>query len=184
MSLKLFFLRGEIRYTPSERREKYNLVVKGERSGYRQDPVISIVQEIYWYTPDDRKEKKIWYKRHIGITLTAKGKEYEYTQIIQRTARLNHTAGSKAQSAGQSGDPHQAGRQDPMGKQRPSPARAPTRTSRRAGIGQGDLPHTKVTTSSLRMQGDRKEQHSSHSLNRWKERFDLLHRHAGMLNRE
>ena len=59
--------------------------------------------------------------------------------------------------------------------------RAPTRTSRRAGISQGDLLHTKVTTSSLRMQGDCKEQHRSHSLNRWKERFDLSHRHAGML---
>ena len=84
--------------------------------------------------------------------------------------------------------PHPAGRQDPTDKQRPSPgrqrplpARAPTRTSRRAGIGQGDLPHSKVTTSSLRMQGDRKEQHSSHSLNKWKERFDLWHRHAGKL---
>ena len=33
----LFFLRGEIRYTPSERREK------GERFGYRQDPIISMV---------------------------------------------------------------------------------------------------------------------------------------------
>ena len=71
-------------------------------------------------------------------------------------------------------DPHPSG-------QRPSPTRAPTRTSRRAGIGQGDLPHTKVTTSSLRMQGDRKEQHSSHSLSQWKERFDLWHRHAGTL---
>ena len=33
------------------------------------------------------------------------------------------------------------------------------------------------------MQGDRKDQHSSHSLNQWKERFDLWHRHAGMLTR-
>ena len=71
----------------------------------------------------------------------------------------------------------------PPGGQRPSPSRAPTRTSRRAGIGQGDLPHTKVTTSSLRMQGDRKEQHSSHSLNQWKERFGLQQIHAGMLTR-
>ena len=33
------------------------------------------------------------------------------------------------------------------------------------------------------MQGDRKEQHSSHSLNQWKERFDLQQIHAGMLTR-
>ena len=101
-------------------------------------------------------------------------------QIIRREqARLNHTTGrQRPPVSGQaSRDPH-------PGRQRPSPSRVPTRTSRRAGIGQGDLPHTKVTTSSLRMQGDRKEQHSSHSLNQWKERFDLWHRHAGMLTRE
>ena len=91
-------------------------------------------------------------------------------------------AGSKAQS-GASRDPTPVGRDPHPGGQRPSPSRAPTRTSRRAGIDQGDLPHTKVTTSSLRMQGDHKEQHSSHSLNQWKERFDLWHRHAGMLTR-
>ena len=91
-------------------------------------------------------------------------------------------AGSKAQS-GASRDPTPVGRDPHPGGQRPSPSRAPTRTSRRAGIDQGDLLHTKVTTSSLRMQGDHKEQHSSHSLNQWKERFDLWHRHAGMLTR-
>ena len=31
------------------------------------------------------------------------------------------------------------------------------------------------------MQGDHKEQHLSHSLNRWKQRSALRHRHAGML---
>ena len=31
------------------------------------------------------------------------------------------------------------------------------------------------------MQGDRIEQYGSHSLNRWKERFALQHRHAGMI---
>ena len=79
------------------------------------------------------------------------------------------------------------GRQDPTSKQRPSPSgqrpsttRAPTRTSRRAGIGQGDLPHTKVETSVSRMHGNYKEQNSSHSLNRWKERLALQHRRAGM----
>ena len=82
------------------------------------------------------------------------------TQIIRQAERPNHTASGKAQS-------------DQQGGQRPSPTRVPTRTSRRAGIGQGDLPHTRVSTSSLRMQGDHKEQHSSHSLNRWKERFAL-----------
>ena len=76
-------------------------------------------------------------------------------------------AGGKAQS-------------DQRGGQRPSPARAPTRTSRRAGIGQGDLPHTKVETSVSRMHGNHKEQNGSHSLNRWKERLALQHRHAGM----
>ena len=35
MSLKLFFPKREIRYTPSERRERYNPVVKGERKGER-----------------------------------------------------------------------------------------------------------------------------------------------------
>ena len=103
---------------------------------------------------------------------------------------LNHMVGGKAQSYGEHTRPnhHMAGRQGPMGKQRPSPggqrpspARAPTRASRRVGIGQGDLPHTRVTTSTLRMQGDHKEQHSSHRLNRWKERFALWHRHVGML---
>ena len=79
------------------------------------------------------------------------------------------------------------GRQDPTSKQRPSPGgqrpsptRAPTRTSRRAGISQGDLPHTKVATSVSRMHGNYKEQYGSHSLNRWKERLALQHRHAGM----
>ena len=66
------------------------------------------------------------------------------------------------------------------GGQRPSPARAPTRTSRRVGIGQGDLPHTKIETSASRMHGNHKEQNSSHGLNRWKERLALQHRHAGM----
>ena len=62
----------------------------------------------------------------------------------------------------------------------PSPARVPTRTSRRAGISQGDLPHRKVETSASRMHGNHKEQNGSHSLNRWKERLALQHRHAGM----
>ena len=70
--------------------------------------------------------------------------------------------------------------QDPAGRQRTSPTRAPTRTSRRAGNGQGDLLHTKDATSASRMHGNHKEQYSSHSLNRWKERFALQHRHAGM----
>ena len=67
-----------------------------------------------------------------------------------------------------------------MGKQRPLPTRAPTRTSRRVGIGQGDIPHTRDATSASRMHGNYKEQYGSHSLNRWKERLALLHRHAGM----
>ena len=65
-------------------------------------------------------------------------------------------------------------------RQSPSPTRAPTRTSRRAGIGQGDLLHTRDATSASRMHGNYKEQDGSHSLNRWKERLALLHRHAGM----
>ena len=96
----------------------------------------------------------------------------------------NHTVSGKAQSYERAARPSQRGKQrPPHGRQRPSSSRAPTSTSRRAGIGQGDLPHTKATTSSLRMQGDRKEQHSSHSLNQWKERFDLQQIHAGMLTR-
>ena len=100
----------------------------------------------------------------------------------------NHTASGKAQSyGGRQGPVIIPGRQDLMSKQRPSPggqrpspARVPTRTSRRAGISQGDLPHTKVETSVSRMHGNYKEQNSSHSLNRWKERLALQHRHAGM----
>ena len=82
-------------------------------------------------------------------------------------ARHRYTIGGHTQS-------------DQRGGQRPSPTRAPTRTSRRAGIGQGDLPHTKVATSASRMYGNYKEQYGSHSLNRWKERLALQHRHAGM----
>ena len=98
----------------------------------------------------------------------AKGKEYRQAETLS-TGHANHTAGGKTQSAGQA-DPTPVGRDPHPTGQRPSPSRAPTRTSRRAGIGQGDLPHTKATTSSSRMQGDRKDQHSSHSLNQWKER--------------
>ena len=131
-------------------------MVKGERSGYRQDPVISIVQAA---------------DRYISLT----GKEYGTRKIYDGQARPSQRGRQRPPPGGQaSRDPHPGG-------QRPSPVRAPTRTSRRAGIDQGDLPHTKVTTSSLRMQGDRKEQHSSHSLNQWKERFDLWHRDAGMI---
>ena len=104
------------------------------------------------------------------ISLMAKGKEYgtHKTQIYggRQGPSIVRWAG-KAQS-------------DQRGGQRPSPARAPIRTSRRVGIGQGDLPHTKVATSASRMHGNYKEQYSSHSLNRWKERLALQHRHAGM----
>ena len=87
---------------------------KGERSGYRQDPVISIVQAAHRY-----------------ISLTARGKEY----------------GTRKSYGGRQG-PVRGKQRPPPGRQRPSPSRAPTRTSRRVGIGQGDLPHTKATTSS------------------------------------
>ena len=74
------------------------------------------------------------------------------------------------------------GKQRPSsGRQRLSPARAPTYTSRRAGISQGNLPHMTETSTTLRMQGDRIEQYGSHNLNRWKERLALQHTHAGML---
>ena len=124
-----------------------------------------LVQEIQWYTPDERREQYIdtyplrQKGKSTGQAETPPGGQARPrdTQIIRRAAR-----------------PSQRGKQRPHpGGQRPSPSRAPTRASRRAGIGQGDLPHTKVTTSSSRMQGDRKDQHSSHSLNQWKERFDL-----------
>ena len=119
----------------------------------------------------------------------AKGKRVPVHSIIRRAERPNHTVGGKAQSYGGHARPnhHTAGRQGLTGKQRPSsggqrpsPTRAPASTSRRAGIGQGDLPHTRVTTSTSRMQGDHKEQHSSHSLNRWKKRLALQHRYVGM----
>ena len=111
------------------------------------------VLEIQRYTPDP-----VGREQDIGMSLTAEG--------ILSMGHANHTAGGKAQSGDKQRPPPSAGRD-------PHPLRVPTRTSRRAGISQGDLPHTKVTTSSLRMQGDHKEQHSSHSLNQWKERFDL-----------
>ena len=65
----LFFLRGEIQYTPSERRERYNPVVKGEgkgeRSGYRQDPVISIVQASDQHNPYGKREGYGTHKKQI-----------------------------------------------------------------------------------------------------------------------
>ena len=148
VSTKPFFLRGEIRYTPSD---------KGREIWVQARPShINSTSGTLIYIPYGKK-----------------GKGYRYSTIIY---------------GGRQGPVIIPGRQDPTSKQRPSPggqrpspARAPTRTSRRAGIGQGDLPHTKVATSLLRMQGDRKEQHSSHSLNQWKERFILWHRHAGTL---
>ena len=94
-------------------------------------------------------------------------------------AKPNRQAETLTQWA--SRNPHPTGKQRPSpGRQRPSPARAPTRTSRRVGIGQGDLPHIKEAASASRMHGNHKEQYGSHSLNRWKERFALQHRHAGM----
>ena len=95
MGLKLFFLRGEIQYTPSERREKYNLVVKGERSGYKQDPVISIVQ-----------------MAHQDITLTAKGKEYETCKSYSGWQGPIVRWAGKAKSAGRQRPP-------PSGQARP-----------------------------------------------------------------
>ena len=108
---------------------------------------------------------------HRYISLMAKRKEYETRKSY---------SGRQDPIVRWAGKPRQASRDPHPGGQRPSPTRAPARTSRKAGIGQGDLPHTKVTTSSLRMQGDCKEQYGSHSLNRWKERLALQHRHAGM----
>ena len=67
-----------------------------------------------------------------------------------------------------------------MGRQRPSPGRTPTGTSRRVGSGQGDLLHTRETTSASRMQGVSIEQPCCLSLSKWRERTTLLHRHAGM----
>ena len=78
-------------------------------------------------------------------------------------------------------DPHMTGKQRPSpGGQRPSPTRAPTRTSRESGHQSRRLPAHKDATSVSRMHGNHKEQYSSHSLNRLKERFALQHRHAGM----
>ena len=129
-------------------RERYNLVVKRERSS---------ANGTLRYNPYGKREKSMGH------------------------ARPKHTVGRQGPIIWQtSRDPHPVGRQDPTGKQRPSPTRAPTRTSRRGGIGQGDLPHTRDATSVSRMHGNHKEQYGSHSLNRWQERFALQHRHAGM----
>ena len=138
-----------------------NPVVKGKRSSARNTVVHS------WW-----KERTI----HRYITLTAKGKEYgtrrDHTAVRQGPIVRRDRQGPVQQSR-QRPPPSGAGRDPIQASRDPHPARVPTRTSRRAGIGQGDLPHTKVTTSSSRMQGDRKDQHSSHSLNQWKERFGL-----------
>ena len=172
VSLKLFFLRGELPgYRHTQVAEIYidTHLMKGERkerSGYRQDPVISVV--------------------HRDITLTVKGKEYrhQYNPYGKRK-RVWGTQGPDRQQADRtqprqaqtltrwagktrraSTDPHLAGRDPhPLGHQPGHQGRA--------GIGQGDLPHTREATSTLRMQGGHKEQHGSHSLNRWKERFAL-----------
>ena len=103
--------------------------------------------------------------------------------------RVQDTAGSYSRQQdpivpdGHSRDPRQASsRPRPGGAGRdPHPlGHQPGHQGERASVKETS-PHTKVTTSSLRMQGDRKEQHSSHSLNQWKERFNLWHRHAGTL---
>ena len=65
---------------------------------------------------------------HRYISLTAKGKEYETRKSYSgRQGPIVRRAG-KAQSVGQDRDPHLAGRQDPTGKQRPSPRWAETLT--------------------------------------------------------
>ena len=111
------------------------------------------------------KGKRLVQAIHQDITLMAKKEKSTGHARVQWASR----------------DPHPMGKQRPSpGGQRPSPTRAPIYTSRRAGISQGNLLHTRKTPTTLRMQGDHKEQHSSHSLNRWKERFALWHRHAGM----
>ena len=123
-----FFLRGEIRYTPSERREEREREI--QPCGKRRK---------IWV---QARPNYIQCKRHIDI--------YPLRQKGKSTGHARHTVGRKAQSYDGRPRPSQWGRQrPPPSGQRPSPARAPTRTSRRAGIGQGDLPHTKVTTSSL-----------------------------------
>ena len=163
-------------------------MVKGERSGYRQNPVISD-----WHNPYGKREKGTGtVQSHTAGGKAQSGQAENPTRGQARPdgQRPSPTRTRKSYSERQgsiirrAARPSQRGKQrPPHGRQRPSPSRAPTSTSRRAGIGQGDLPHTKATTSSLRMQGDRKEQHSSHSLNQWKERFDLQQIHAGMLTR-
>ena len=157
-------------------------------------------RKIHWHTPNERRKRKvIWCKWHIDIyPLRQKGKEYETRKSYSRIIRWAGKAGQAETSDPGQQDPQtdpqivrRAGKaqsggkqRPPPGGQRPSPARAPTRTSRRAGIGQGDLPHTKVTTSSLRMQGDHKEQHSSHSLNQMEGKIWSLTQTCRNANRE
>ena len=75
-------------------------------------------------------------KESIGITIMAKGKRVLAYPVIP----VGWT-------------------ETPPSGQKPSPSRTPTGTSKRAGSGQGDFPHTKETTSASRMHGDHKEQH-------------------------
>ena len=97
-----------------------------------EDPVIS--GYIYRIT--------LMVKESISITLTAKGKGNRHTHSVYggraRPVRPSGQAETFTQWA------------------ETSPARAPTRTSRRVGIGQGDLPHTREATSTSKMHGNHK----------------------------
>ena len=147
------------------------------------------MQEIHWYTHNKRREKrrKIWVQARPSyinnISGTSIYNPYGKRERLRDMQDTDIWRPGKAQSDqwGRHRQRPSPDKQRPSpGGQRPSPARAPTRTSRRAGISQGDLPHTRDTTSVSRMHGNYKEQYGSHSLNRWKERLALLHRHAGM----
>ena len=89
-------------------------MIKGERSGYRQDPLISVVHRdtTLWQRERGKKKEKgdLVQAAHRYISLTAKGKEYGASRDPTRRAgktpgHANHAAGGKAQSAGQAETP-------------------------------------------------------------------------------
>ena len=142
-------------------------MVKGERSGYRQDPVISV-----------GTGKTQSYKQHIDITLTAKGESMGKTQSYKWAGKTQHIG--MTLMAKERGYQHTPISGWAVKAQTPVPSRIPTRSSRSMGIGQGNLLHRKEITSNSRMQGVSIEQPCCHSLSKWRERTALQHRHAGM----
>ena len=160
MSSKPFFLRGEIpgyRHTQVAEIHLGTLLVKGD---------------IYIQPCGKGKE----------IQPCGKGKE-----IWQVAHQYNNPYGKREKGTNIPSH-HMAGRQDPTGKQRPSPSGQRPSPARDTNLGhQGEWAVVKETSHTQGKQPVHqgcmvitKSNICSHSLNRWKERPALQHRHAGM----